>query len=381
MKIHPKEYYLIMRSFIGIAALVSAAGIAVAAETPANPPPTNPPVGSCVVPDGQPARYTDKRPSAAYRMEAKDHGVILKHGDGPGQCDILGARDVWVYEDKGTYYMHYDGAGPKGWLACLATSTNMVDWVKKGPVLDFGKPGEEDSASAAYGVTYFDGKSWHMFYLGTPNTSGPPDLVPSFPYLTMKAKSASASGPWIKQPEVVPFRNQPGTYYSTTASPGHVIKQGDDYLMFFSASTIKPVLRTLGIARTRDLNGPWMVDATPIVPLTEQIENSSLYFEPANQTWFLFTNHIANIKNREFTDALWVYWTKDLNKWNAADKAVVLDGRNCAWSRQCIGLPSVLTVGNRLAIVYDGAGGNSKSHMKRDVGLAWLDLPLIPPEN
>ena len=156
-------------------------------------------------------KYPDSRPAARYRLDAKNQGVVLKHGDGPGQCDVLGARDVWVYEDKGTYYMHYDGAGPKGWLCCLATSTNLVDWTKKGPVLDFGKPGEEDSASAAYGVTYFDGKSWHMFYLGTPHVSPAPDLIPSFPYLTMKAKGESAAGPWTKQPAVVPFRTKPGT--------------------------------------------------------------------------------------------------------------------------------------------------------------------------
>jgi hypothetical protein len=40
--------------------------------------------------------------------------------------------------------------------------------------------------------------------------------------------------------------------------------------------------------------------------------------------------------------------------------------------------------GRRLAIFYDGNGsdtmpGGVKSHMDRDVGLAWLDLPLIPP--
>jgi hypothetical protein len=141
--------------------------------------------------------YPDGRPSATLRMEARDHGVVLKHGDGPGRCDALGARDVWVYESDGTFHMHYDGAGPKGWLACLATSDNLVDWSKKGPVLDFGKPGEEDSASASYGTTYFDGNAWHMFYLGTPNASPAPDLVPSFPYLTMKAQGRSATGPWI----------------------------------------------------------------------------------------------------------------------------------------------------------------------------------------
>ncbi|MHB8901555.1 MAG: hypothetical protein ACYC6Y_22615, partial [Thermoguttaceae bacterium] len=76
---------------------------------------------------------------------------------------------------------------------------------------------------------------------------------------------------------------------------------------------------------------------------------------------------------------VWVYWSKDLNQWSTDRKAVVLDGKNCTWSRKCIGLPSVVQVIDRLAIVYDAPGGDRKSHMNRDVGLAWLDLPLRPP--
>jgi len=38
----------------------------------------------------------------------------------------------------------------------------QADWTPKGPVLDFGAKGEDDSASASYGVTYFDGTTWHM---------------------------------------------------------------------------------------------------------------------------------------------------------------------------------------------------------------------------
>ena len=325
--------------------------------------------------------YSDGRPAATLRLAAQDQGVVLKHGDGPGQCDKLGARDIWVFEADGTYYMHYDGAGPKGWLACLATSTDLVHWTKKGPVLDFGKPGENDSASASYGVTYFDGREWHMFYLGTPHASRAPDLIPSFPYLTMKARSQLPAGPWIKQRDVVPFKCVPRTYYDVTASPGHIVRQGDEYLMFFSAAAKdkRGTHRTISIARTKDLNGAWKIDEQPIVPPAEQIENSSLYFEPANKVWFLFTNHIG-LEGREYTDAVWVYWTKDLNRWNAADKAVVLDGWNCTWSRKCIGLPSVVKVGNRLAVIYDAPGGDSKSHMQRDVGLAWLELPLSLPK-
>ncbi len=25
-------------------------------------------------------------------MDAKDHGIVLRYGDGPGKCDMLGAR-------------------------------------------------------------------------------------------------------------------------------------------------------------------------------------------------------------------------------------------------------------------------------------------------
>lgn len=326
-------------------------------------------------------KYADGRPAAVLRMEAKDQGVVLKHGDGPGQCDILGAREALIFEENGVYHLFYDGAGPKGWLACLATSKDLKVWEKKGPIFDFGKPGESDSAAACSPWVHFDGSAWHMFYLGTPNVSGPPDFIPSFPYLTLKARSKSLSGPWAKQPEVRPFVCQPKTYYDVTASPGHIVKQGDGYLMFFSAAgnDQRGTHRTISIARTKDLNGPWAIDPQPIVPAEEQIENSSLYFEPTNKTWFLFTNHIG-LDGVEYTDAVWVYWSKDLNAWNAKNKAVVLDAKNGTWSKKCIGMPSVIAVGKRLAIFYDAPGGDSTSHMRRNIGLAWLDLPLSPPK-
>jgi len=328
-------------------------------------------------------KYSDGRPEAKMRMEARDYGIVLRYGDGPDKCDILGARDVWVFEDKETYYMHYDAAGPNGWLSSLAVSKDLVNWEKKGPILDFGQPGEDDSKSAAYGVTYPDGDQWHMFYLGTPNVSPAPNLVPSFPYLTMKAKSNSPSGPWIKQTNVIPFRTKPDTYYSITASPGHVIKNGDEYLQFFSSTTRKPgnpcVQRTLGIARTKDLDGSWIVDPKPSVPIEEQVENSSLYYEKSVKTWFLFTNHIGIEDDKEFTDAVWVYWSQDLNSWDPQNKAVVLDAKNCSWSNKCIGLPSVVEVGKQLALFYDAPGGESINHMKRNVGLAWINLPLSIP--
>ncbi|MCX6225643.1 MAG: hypothetical protein NTV01_12985, partial [Bacteroidia bacterium] len=53
----------------------------------------------------RPQGYSDGRPAATLRMDAKDYGIVLRYGDGPGDCDLMGARDVWVFESDGTYYM------------------------------------------------------------------------------------------------------------------------------------------------------------------------------------------------------------------------------------------------------------------------------------
>jgi predicted GH43/DUF377 family glycosyl hydrolase len=236
-----------------------------------------------------------------------------------------------------------------------------------------------DSASASQGWLIHDGGWWHAFYLGTPNVTS--ERIPMFPYQTFKARSRSPFGPWEKQYDVQPFKAQKGTYYSDTASPGFVVKRKGEFLMFFSAAAAEPrIKRTLGIARAKNLDGPWTVESKPILPPEEQIENSSLYYEPKNKTWFLFCNHIGINQGGEFTDAIWVYWSKDLEHWDAKNKAVVLDGHNCKWSHVCIGMPSVAKFGKRLAILYDAAGGESASHLYRNIGLAWLELPLSAPE-
>ncbi len=341
--------------------------------------------GSQVKPATTVTSYSDGRPMAKYRLNAKDQGVVLKYGTGPDSSDYLGARDVFVYEHHGTYYMHYDGAGVNGWLACLATSKDLMNWQVKGPVLDYGKPGSDDSRSASYGSVYFDGVKWHMFYMGTPHVSTAPDFIPAFPYLTKKAESNAPGGPWKKRYDINPIQTKPGTYYAGSVSPGNIIKHNNEYLMLFAASTDVPVIkRTLSYARTKNLDSTWIPDSAPFLPIEEQVENSAVYYEPANKTWFVFTDHVGIRNKLEYTDAIWVYWTKDLKKWDPGNKAVVLDSVNCNWSKKIIGLPSVVKVGSKLAIFYDGNDAaeippGNKSHMRRNIGLAWLDLPLQPP--
>lgn len=279
-----------------------------------------------------PERYPDGRSQAVLRMDVEDEGLVMPCGTGPDSCDTYGAREAVVIEHEGVYYLHYDGAGKDGWLSCLATSTDLRHWTKHGPQLTLGEPGQPDSKSASSPWLFCDGRKWHMFYVGTQFCTPAPDCIPSTPYVTLKAEADHPAGPWRKRYDIVPFVNEAGTYYSDTASPGDVVEQDGEYLMFFGAAAFTEpgkLGRTVGIARTRDLNGAWMVDPEPIFPPTEQCENTSLYYEPSNDTWFLFTNHIGIHPDRgEYTDAIWVYWTRDLNQWNTEDKAIVIDCQN-----------------------------------------------------
>lgn len=334
----------------------------------------------------QQIHYSDGRPAAVLRMACKDEGIVLRYGDGPDSCDSYGAREANIIREGNTYYLFYDGAGKSAWLSCLAVSNDLHHWEKQGAILTLGDSTKNDSKSASSPWLIQEAGMWHMFYLGTPHTTPPPYRIPAFPYLTMKANAHNLSGPWMKQYDVTPLPPKINSYYSVTSSPGFIVQHNKQYLMFFSGATQDKTgtKRTLGIARTKDLNSSWAIDSKPVFPLTEQVENSSIYYDKQSKTWYLFTNHIGiDEQVQEYTDAIWVYWSKDINKWDTRNKAVVLDSSNCTWAKGAIGMPAVIQVGDRIALLYDAAEGQSKSHMFRSIGLAWISLPVkiyTPPK-
>jgi hypothetical protein len=57
---------------------------------------------------------------------------------------------------------------------------------------------------------------------------------------------------------------------------------------------------------------------------------------------------------------------------------VVLDATVCRWTR-VIGMPSVTRLSSsRLAVFYDGRADHQPGHLRRDIALALLPLPLRP---
>jgi predicted GH43/DUF377 family glycosyl hydrolase len=330
--------------------------------------------GITAVAGQNPNRESYPAPEPVYRMATHDQGRILRHGEGPDKCDLNGMREPSIVKDGDTYYLFYDGLGPQGYLVCLATSKDLVNWTRHGRMLALGQPGEPDSGFAGSPWFVKGAGLWHMFYVTATNATPPPDLVAMGPYNTMKATSRSLRGPWVKTNAHIPLSPRVGAYPEGMAYPGHIVKRGAEYLMFFGSPG------AIGIARTKDLNAKWTPDPGPLFDSGHyDIENSSIYYEKANKAWFLFVNHIGRHDGLMYTDATWVFWTKDISKWDGRNRAVVLDGQNCTWSKKCIGMATVTPVGKRLAVFYDAPGGDSVSHTYRDLGLAWLDLPLEPP--
>ncbi|VXB25899.1 Glycoside hydrolase family GHnc [Burkholderia sp. 8Y] len=336
-----------------------------------------------------PTAYKDGRPNASYRLPIADYGVILPHGTAPDGSDKEGARDPFVFADNGTYYLHYDGSSGTGpWNVVEATSKDLLSWTVKGNIIPLGVPGELDVDCVCYGVTMFDGKQYQMYYTASTTQTPAPSIVPLAPYTTMKAHASTLAGPWVK--DGAPFSPQAGTYYADTASPGQIVKNGNEYLQFFAAAqrVDGKLLRTIGVARAPTMAGPWTVDPKPVLPQAEQLENASLYFQQSSGQWFMFVNHVGLSPDgtREFSDAAWVYWTKDLNLWKASDKAVVIDGQSSKWAKAVIGLPTVIEKDGKLAVIYDGSATATNmpsidDNLRRDLALSWINLPIKTPDN
>jgi hypothetical protein len=338
--------------------------------------------GAAALPHAPGASAAEMTASAppTLRLPVLDRGPVLLHGGAPGGADALGAREAIVFTDPlepTRLLMHYDGAGPKGWLACLADSVDGgASWTTYGSVLSLGKSGSYDAASASSPwVVQDDDGRWHMYYLGARRATSAPRRIPVAPYTTLHATAPTSRGPWTKRgPALLPRKD---TWYSQSVSPGPVRSYRGEWVMHFSGSG--PLGATIGLARAASLDGPWTIDDTPVVSQSERLENAALRFDPVTGLWWMLANHISTSRGSDgllFTDGIWGYWSTDPTRFTPAQRVLVLDATVCAWSR-VIGMPSLAPMGGGLAVFYDGITGRSRTdHMDRDIGMAYLPLSL-----
>lgn len=341
-----------------------------------------------------------------------DLGIVIspdKLGEPFYEADGGGIREAVLNYVNGTYYLFYDGATPGAkpdsyWNACLAESKDCISWKKRGLVLKSSAITHPESSNLVYmdfksasspWVYQNDGK-WYMYYVGAGNCS--PEGIPALPYSTLLAQAGKIDGPWYKRNDIngcekhVCFPLGKDSWDDSTASPGQVIKNPNynpnttekEFLMFYSGCCSGLTKRSIGIARTNNLGCSddydkeqgefWERDKNPILSPDEDIENSSVFYEEESGYYYLFTNHIYN---NSHTDSIWVYRTKNIEKWCQEDKAIVVDSNVSTWAKGAIGMPNVLKKDAKtLILIYDGVVGNGIGHLNRCIGLAEIELPL-----
>lgn len=349
-----------------------------------------------------------------YIDYVQDLGIVLMPDteNGPMHCwDGGGMREAVLMEEGDYVYLSYDGAMPGAkedsyWNACLARSRDYIHWEKLGPrlrasVLDHpdGTPEEyKDLRSASSPWSFYDGSRWHFFYVGADHCS--PEGVPAFAYSTMYAWADTLEGKWHQRSHEegkgghlsLPLGG-PGEWDEVTASPGVVLENPDydendpdsrRYMMIYSGACSGITKRSLGLAYTNDLSATgryddadghfWQKAPEPILPVEDDIENSSLFFEESTGLWWLFTNHI---RDNSYTDSIWVYWSRDIKHWDPKNKAIVMDASKNSWAHGAIGMPSVKRLDkDHLIMLFDGVRGDGIGHLERCIGAAAIGLPI-----
>ena len=343
-----------------------------------------------------------------YLSGVTDQGIVLQPdavGGANYTWDGGGVREANINREGSTYYMYYDGASTFGenlWRACLATSTDLVHWTKQGKKLNAAidddptgsAKGYRDWRSASSPWIIKEGSTYYMFYLGCLNVFG--GGIPSSPYYTLLATSTSISGPWTKRNSAAGKEKHVPFYTDALhecSAPGCVIVNpkwtgasdivNKKYLLFTCGSFAESIVRTNDLSTTDayDAATPnfWTYDPQYLFPPEDCPENSSMYYEPANGYYFLFVNHIRT-PQKDYTDAAWVYWTKDIDHWDQNNKAIVIDASVSTFAKGAVGMPTVVKVdSSKLALFYDGCVGTGTGHLGRSIGLAYIKLPLQPP--
>jgi len=124
------------------------------------------------------------------------YGVVLQNGSA-GEPDSVGCEDPMVIKYNDTYYMFYAGYDGSKAVTMLAKSNDGINWTKVGVVLDVGASGSYDSEYAKAGRVVWNGSKWLMFYEAGDGTTSRVAL----------AESDSLEGNWTKVGIVIDVRS------------------------------------------------------------------------------------------------------------------------------------------------------------------------------
>lgn len=278
----------------------------------------------------------------------------------PGDWDGVDALNPSVILHEGVYYNLYSGFDGKSWHTGLATSSDGLNWTRRGRVLS-PTPGAWDGEYiAANGSALFAGGEFLYWYQGG-----------RLPAVGL-ARSKDAAH-WIKHGEPVLAPGPRGSWDERGVADPYVVRFGEWFYLYFLGQD-RARRQRLGVARSRDGVRWEKLKSNPILELGEPgaFDETGLG-EPAvwpwqGRYWMAYTG-----RDRREHRRIGLAWSEDGIHWRRMPAETVLEGTQ-PWNAKVVCDPSVLVENSRIRVWF-GGGDQPKpdERLNGQIGYATLE--------
>ncbi len=309
---------------------------------------------------------TSQQVKASSWQKSADTPIFIGSGN---DWDSKGVLSPFVLFDDNVYKMWYGGFNGARWQIGYAVSSDGISWTSPfdQPIISPNFSLNETDINDPYVIK--DGSQYKMWYTSIVPYSGSGNEVFRINY----AHSTDGIN-WVKSAEPV-MRAIPASWESEGTSKPSVFKEGNTYLMWYSARDRNGLWR---IGKATSTNGTdWNRNQNnPILSSTESWEMSHIVSpnvikDGSQYKMWYHTGPIVphNIVYAESVDG--VNWVKPENK------NPVLLRSSSGFDSVMIANPAMLKLNNKYAMYYSGFDGNRWSTGYATMAIESTSVPLL----
>jgi len=278
----------------------------------------------------------------------------------PGDWDSSDVLNPSVVVHEGVYYNLYSGFDGKTWHTGLATSSDGLNWARRGRVLS-PTPGSWDGEYiAANGAALFADGEFLYWYQGG-----------RLPAIGL-ARSKDALR-WSKHGAPVLTPGPRGSWDERGVADPYVVRLGEWFYLYFLGQD-RARRQRLGLARSRDGVRWQKLKSNPILELGEPgaFDETGLG-EPAvwlwqGRYWMAYTG-----RDRREHRRIGLAWSEDGVRWQRLPAETVFAGAQ-AWNAAVVCDPSVLLENGRIRVWFGGGDRPSPDErLNGQIGYATLE--------
>ncbi len=293
----------------------------------------------------------------SFRWEARAEPVLTRGA--PGDFDAVDVLNPSVVRHGGLLYNLYSGFDGRTWHTGLATSTDGVQWEKRGRVLSPGPASWEGDYIAANGSALVEsGEFLYWYQAGRPPSIG---------------LATSLDGRrWTKRPEPVLRPGPRGSFDERGVADPYVLRAGGFFYMFYLGQD-RARRQRLGVARSPDGIAWWKLRSNPVLELgaAGAFDENGLG-EPAvwashGRYWMLYTG-----RDRAENRRLGLARSADGVRWRRVSEAAVFAG-GASWNSKVVCDPAIDSAGPPWQVWFGGGDvARPDENLHGQIGVAAL---------